>query len=159
MIRAGPALPGFEDWAGLHDLLAQCFGPMEGRIAPPSSFAAMTPDTLRAKAAGEVLILAHDGDRLVGCAFCAPRIDHLYLGKLAVAPLHRRQGVLRRMLAEADAVARRRGLPALVLKTRVELAETHATFAALGFQQTGTEAHPGFDRPTSLAFRRAVALP
>jgi GNAT superfamily N-acetyltransferase len=159
MIRVAPAPPGFDDWAGLHDLLAQCFGPMEGRIDPPSSFTTMTPDTLRAKAADEVLILAHDGDGLVGCAFCAPKAGNLYLGKLAVAPSHRGRGLLRRMLALADELARRRGLPALVLQTRVELTENHATFAALGFQKAGTEAHPGFDRPTSLVFRRPVVPP
>jgi GNAT superfamily N-acetyltransferase len=156
MIRVTLAPPNFDDWTALHTLLARCFGPMEGRIDPPSSFLAMTPDTLRAKAADEVLILALDGPILVGCAFCAPKGDALYLGKLAVAPEHRGRGLLRRMLAEAEVVARARGLSALTLQTRVELTENHATFAALGFRRTGTEAHPGYDRPTSLVFRREV---
>jgi GNAT superfamily N-acetyltransferase len=156
MIGVALAPPDFDDWTGLHALLASCFGPMEGRIDPPSSFVAMTPDTLRAKAADEVLILAHDGPTLVGCAFCAPKGEALYLGKLAVAPGYRGRGLLRRMLDSADAVARARGLTALTLQTRVELTENHATFAALGFRRTGTEAHEGYDRPTSLLFRREV---
>jgi GNAT superfamily N-acetyltransferase len=156
MIRVAPAPPDFDDWAALHALLARCFGPMEGRIDPPSSFVTMTPETLRTKAADEVLILALDDAILIGCAFCAPKGDQLYLGKLAVAPEHRGRGLLRRMLAEADAVARARGLSALTLQTRVELTENHATFAALGFRQTGSEAHRGYDRPTSLIFRREV---
>ncbi len=137
MIRVAPASPDFAEWTALHALLARCFGPMEGRIDPPSSFVAMTPESLRAKAADEVLILALDGASPVGCAFCAPKADALYLGKLAVAPEHRGRGLLRRMLAEAEAVARVRGLSALTLQTRVELTENHATFAALGFRRTG----------------------
>ena len=157
MIRVGVVSPDFDDWTALHALLARCFGPMEGRIDPPSSFTTMTPDTLRAKAADEVLILAHDGESLVGCAFCAQKGDALYLGKLAVAPEYRGRGLLRRMLAVADVIARSRGLGTLMLQTRIELTENHATFAALGFRQAGTEAHKGYDRPTSLVFRRPVA--
>jgi ribosomal protein S18 acetylase RimI-like enzyme len=157
MIRVGVAPPDFDDWTALHALLARCFGPMEGRIDPPSSFVAMTPESLRAKVADETLILALDAAALVGCAFCAPKGETLYLGKLAVAPEYRGRGLLRRMLAEAEAIARARGLSALTLQTRVELTENHATFAALGFRQTGTEAHDGYDRPTSLVFRRPVA--
>jgi GNAT superfamily N-acetyltransferase len=156
MIRVAVAPPDFDDWAGLHALLSACFAPMEGRIDPPSSFLSMSSETLRAKAADEVLILAHAGDALVGCAFCAPKADHLYLGKLAVAPAHRGRGLLRRMLAMADDIAREKGLRRLDLQTRVELTANHATFAALGFHRAGTEAHPGFERPTSLIFRRAV---
>jgi GNAT superfamily N-acetyltransferase len=156
MIRVALAPPDFADWAALHALLARCFDPMEGRIDPPSSFVTMTPETLRAKAAGEVLILALDGATPVGCTFCAPKGGALYLGKIAVAPEWRGRGLLRRMLAEAETVARACGLAALTLQTRVELTGNHATFAALGFRQTGAEAHPGYDRPTSLVFRREV---
>ena len=156
MIRVAPAPPDFDDWTALHALLARCFGPMEGRIDPPSSFVSMTPETLRAKAGEEVLILALDGPTVVGCAFCAPKGGALYLGKLAVAPEYRGRGLLRRMLAEADTIARARGLSALTLQTRVELTENHAAFAALGFRQTGTGTHTGYDRPTSLIFRREV---
>jgi GNAT superfamily N-acetyltransferase len=156
MIRVALAPPDFADWAALHALLARCFGPMEGRIDPPSSFVAMTLESLEEKAADEVLILALDGATPVGCAFCAPKADALYLGKLAVAPEHRGRGLRRRMGAAAAAVARVRGLSALTLQTRVELTENHATFAALGFRRTGAEAHPGYDRPTSLVFRREV---
>ena len=52
--------------------------------------------------------------------------------------------------------ARVLGLPALELQSRVELGENRAAFAALGFFQVGLTSHPGFDRPTSSTFRRAV---
>ena len=47
-------------------------------------------------------------------------------------------------------------LPVLELQTRVELTENHATFRALGFVEVARTAHPGYDRPTSITFRRPV---
>jgi len=39
------------------------------------------------------------------------------------------------------------------LQTRVELVENHAAFAAMGFAMTGTTAHKGDDRPTSITMQ------
>lgn len=153
------AIPGasFDDWNALYDLLSVCFAPMEGRIDPPSSFTAMTADTLRHKAQEETLITAHIGHRLVGCAFAVPHPPALYLGKLAVAPDQQRRGILRAMLARAEDLAATLSLSALELQTRVELTENHATFAALGFHEKSRSAHAGFDRPTSLTMWKALA--
>jgi predicted N-acetyltransferase YhbS len=85
-----------------------------------------------------------------------PQEDTLYLGKLAVAHAARGQGLARRLIALSLERARALGLATVSLQTRVELLENHATFAALGFEMTGTTAHPGYDRPTSVSFRRAV---
>jgi hypothetical protein len=38
----------------------------------------------------------------------------------------------------------------------VELVENHAAFQALGFAETGRTAHSGFDRPTSITYRKSV---
>ena len=78
------------------------------------------------------------------------------MGKVAVDAALRRRGVARRLLAEAEAIAREHGLPFVELETRVELVENHATFAALGFEKVGESAHVGFDRPTSITMRKVV---
>jgi GNAT superfamily N-acetyltransferase len=156
VIRVGTAPADFGDWTELHALLAQVFGPNEGRTDPPSSLLHLTPGDLGCKVVSEVLILAHDGERLVGCAFCAPKTDCLYLGRIVVAPSHRRHGLLHGMLTAADDSARARGLTGLCLRAGVGLTENHGTFAAPWFRRAGTEAHPGFDRPTSVIFRRPV---
>ena len=148
--------PDFADWAALHRLLCESFAYMEGRVDPPSSMAALTPEGLAAKAREEVLLLAREGAALVGCGFCAERGEVLYLGKLAVAEACRGRGLLRAMVGRAEAIARARGLAALELQSRVELAENHAAFAALGFEEVGRTAHEGYDRPTSITFRKAL---
>ncbi len=144
------------DWVALHALLVLCFASMEGRIDPPSSLVSMTPDTLRAKADAETLLTLWQGETLTGCGYLADTGDALYLGKLAVHPAHRGRGLLRRIVEEADTIARRLGRPALELSTRVELTENHAAFARLGFTEIARTAHPGYDRPTSVTMVRPV---
>ena len=68
----------------------------------------------------------------------------------------RGQGLARKMVELAIARARVLSLPSVSLQTRMELVENHATFTALGFEMTGTTAHPGFNRPTSLSFQMQV---
>lgn len=127
---------------------------MERRIDPPSSLVGMTADSLRDKAEREVLVLAHDAGRLVGCGFGAVEGEALYLSKLAVRAEVQRRGVLRAMIAVFEHEAAVRGLAALSLRTRVELAETHRAFEALGFVRTGGTSHPGYDRVTSWSYRK-----
>jgi GNAT superfamily N-acetyltransferase len=145
---------GFRDWRGLLTLIQAAFAPMQGRIDPPSSANRLSPESVAAKAASETAFLAFSDANLVGCVFCAPRGDHLQISKLAVSPGLQQQGLGRALVAQAEAEARRLGLSALELQTRVELTENHATFARLGFRETQATAHPGYDRPTSLTLRR-----
>lgn len=153
------APPDFSEWPELMALVRQSFAYMDERINPPSSLKGMSLEDFKAKAQAESLIVARAEPqaRLLGCAFAALREDCLYLGKVAVAPEARGQGVARAMFAVAEALAREQGRPFLELQTRVELTENHATFAALGFQVVARTAHPGFDRPTSLTLRKRVA--
>ncbi|WP_096784419.1 GNAT family N-acetyltransferase [Rhodobacter sp. CZR27] len=143
---------GTEDWPAILALIRRAFAGMEGRIDPPSSMHRLTPEAIAAQAReGEVWLA---GDPLAACLFLTPKPDCLYLGKLAVDPSMQRRGLARALVATAEARARALGLPALELQTRVELVENHATFRALGFRQVAATAHPGFDRPTSLTFRK-----
>ena len=149
---------GFDQWPALLGLLRDAFAYMDGRIDPPSSLQALDAQALRAKAAREHLIVVESADgRLLGCAFAECRAEVVYVGKLAVVSAARGQGLSRRLLGAADTVARRQGRAWLELQTRVELLENHRTFAALGFDEVARTAHKGFDRPTSLTLRRAVA--
>ena len=151
-MRRGPVA----DWDALHALLGTCFAFMEGRIDPPSSLADMTPESLRRKAESETLVTLWDRETLAACGYLRDTGRSVYLGKLAVHPDHRGRGLLRRIVAEADAMARALGRPVLELGTRVELTENHATFARLGFAEVARTAHPGYDRPTSVTMERLV---
>lgn len=143
------------DWPALLRLIQSEFAFMEGRIDPPSSMLSLTPEAIAAQAeAGEVWAI---GSPPQACVFLTPKPDALYVGKLAVAARQRRRGHARALLATAEDRARALGLPALELQTRVELTENQAAFEALGFVEVGRTAHAGYDRPTSITYRRPVA--
>ena len=62
----------FNEWAGLFQLLHEAFRYMEGRIDPPSSLESMGIEAFKKKAQDEVLIVAHDDEKLVGVAPLQP---------------------------------------------------------------------------------------
>lgn len=145
-----------EDMQPVLSLLTQAFAHMEGRIDPPSSLSRMGPAELAQEAARAELWVIDGTTELLACMILTPKAETLYLGKLAVAHAARGQGLARRMIDTALERARAIGLPSVSLQTRIELLENHVTFAALGFEMTGSSAHPGYDRPTTLGFRRLV---
>ncbi|MCZ3380347.1 MULTISPECIES: GNAT family N-acetyltransferase [Rhizobium] len=148
---------GFDRWDALLDLILTSFAYMNGRIDPPSSALALTSETLKAKALSEIAYVALDGEQLVGCIFCRPEAESLYVGKLAVVPAAQGKGIGKQLLGLAETAARELGLKALRLETRIELTDNHATFAAWGFRKTAENRHAGFDRTTSIEMRKAIA--
>jgi ribosomal protein S18 acetylase RimI-like enzyme len=143
-----------EDWPAILALLRLAFAGMEGRIDPPSSLQHLTVEGIADQArTGEVWLI---GRPALACMFLTPRPGALYLGKLAVAPAARRQGHARALVKVACTRARERGVPVVEAQVRVELVENQAMFRALGFAEAGRTAHPGFDRATSITYRRAV---
>jgi GNAT superfamily N-acetyltransferase len=148
---------GFDRWDVLLDLILTSFAYMNGRIDPPSSALALTAETLKTKAFSEIAYVALYGEQLVGCIFCQPEAESLYVGKLAVLPAAQGKGIGKRLLGLAETTARELGLRALRLETRIELVDNHATFAAWGFRKTAENRHAGFDRTTSIEMRKAIA--
>jgi GNAT superfamily N-acetyltransferase len=148
---------GFARWDELLDLILASFAYMDGRIDPPSSALALTPANLEAKAISEIAYAALEGEQLVGCIFCRPEVESLYVGKLAVLPEAQGKGIGKRLLGLAETTAQELGLGSLRLETRIELIDNHATFAAWGFRKTAENRHAGFDRTTSIEMRKAIA--
>lgn len=142
------------DWTALLALIRGAFAYMDGVIDPPSSMHRLTvEDIARQAEAGEVWAI---GVPLVACMFLTIKGDWLYLGKLAVAGDQRGKGLARGLVDCAMRRAADLGLRGVELQTRIELTANHATFAAMGFVETGRSAHAGFDRATTLTFRRAL---
>lgn len=144
------------DWQALMRLIQTNFAYMEGRIDPPSSMHRLTASEIaRRSETGEIWVIEEERHP-VACVFLTPRQGALYIGKLTVATSHRGRGLARLLVETAQARAQALGLRLLELQSRIELVENHAAFASMGFELAGETAHPGFDRPTSLTFRKQL---
>jgi GNAT superfamily N-acetyltransferase len=123
---------------------------MDGHIDPPSSMHRLTKEDL---ANSEVWVI---GSPPLACIVLTPKADALYLGKLAVAASERGKGHARALVNQAGRRARALGMAALELQTRIELVENQRTFEAMGFVEVARTAHAGYDRPTSITYRRPL---
>ena len=156
-IKVTQADDSFMDWHALLELLHEAFLFMGDRIAPPSSLHLLTPDSIAAKAQHESLFLATHRAKLVGCVFATPKPDSLYVGKLAVHPDYQRNGIGRRLMDAVERYALSKGIQALELNTRIELTENHNTFKSMGYFVISEHSHEGYDRPTYISMRKALA--
>jgi ribosomal protein S18 acetylase RimI-like enzyme len=151
-----PLPKSFARWEELLDLILTSFRYMNGVIDPPSSASRLMPESLEQKASEETVFLAFLDGRMVGSVFLAEKDDHFYLGKLAVDPACQRRGIGRRLIEKAEAFVGTTDKPVIELQVRVELTGNQATFARLGFRETGRTAHAGYDRPTSITMRKVL---
>lgn len=157
----------FDQFVPVYTLLKTAFADHEGVIDPPSSVSRLTVDDVIADArAGTLMLVECDGD-IVGCAFLKqveeviPTLEEkparvMYLYHLGVAPVARRRGIARDFFNLAEMLTKQHALPALIVKSRVELTANHALFRKLGFTQIAETRHPGYDRTTSLTFLKGV---
>lgn len=146
----------FERWHELLNLILASFAYMDGRIDPPSSALKLTPQSLQEKAEREIGYVVSEGNALLGCIFCRPEPECLYIGKLAVLPAEQGRGIGRMLLGLAEETARRLDLPVLRLETRIELTGNHAAFGRWGFVKTAENTHHGFSKTTSIEMQKTV---
>ncbi|MBZ9813350.1 GNAT family N-acetyltransferase [Mesorhizobium sp. CA7] len=147
----------FDRWDDLLALIRRAFAYMDGVIDPPSSAHLLTAEALAAKAKRETGFLAVENGRIVGCVFALERARDFYVGKLAVEPRLQGQGIGTRLMRAVEDFARKRGMDAIELQTRIELTANHAAFTQLGFRETERTAHAGYDRPTSITMRKVLS--
>ena len=134
-------------------LVADAYGPyaaLIGRTPLP-----MLTDFADAVASREVWVLDAAG-RIVGVLELVPHEDHLWVENVAVAPGVQGQGLGRRLLAHADAEARRHGLDEVRLLTNERYIDNIAMYLRYGFVETHREPHLGTDL---VHFRKALTGP
>ena len=144
--------PDSPEIATAFEVMEVAFAGMEGRIDPPSSLTQMTAKTLAETArTSEVWVV---GTPVAATAVLTPKPSVLYVEKLAVR--NQRTGVGRVLMELAKNRSVELGKDWLELESRVELAEVHAVFRALGFHEVMRTTHEGYSEPTSIVFRKKV---
>ena len=147
---------GIDDAATIADLLRLAFSKQSRPTNPPSGALKETAATIAeqlARGGGAVL---EDGGVLVGAVLWTAEEGALYLGRLAVDPEHRRRGIARALIDEAEREARQRGLARMTLGVRRALEDNRRLFASCGFEETPLHRHEGFSEPTWVMMERQL---
>jgi len=134
------ALPDTRHVVACVDAAFAPYAPLIGR--PPAPMLAAWPALI---GQGVVQVLEDEGV-IAGVLVVEPRADHLVVETLAVDPLRQRRGVGRRLMAFAEAEARRQGLGRIALYTHEIMGEARAFYRALGYREVGRHEEAGYAR-------------
>lgn len=145
------------DAASIAATIAAAFAQYRGKLVPESGAFRETAEGIAAELArGASAIVAERNGEMLGCVLVEEMEGDLYFGRLSVLPSARGQGLARRLIDAVEGEARRRGLGGVRLGVRIVLTENQRLFASLGYRETSREAHPGFERPTSISMRKPL---
>ncbi len=116
--------------------------PLYSRLHPDAPILARRHVASQLRSSDEVIFLAEHRGHAVGILRCvqvagiplALPVLHGYISSVYVVPEARRQGVLRRLFAEALAWCRSRGLDEIRLHNAVENEAANAAWESLGFE-------------------------
>jgi len=140
MIR--PMQEGDAPWVAA--LIRTAFAAIGTKLDPPPSALRVTAEAIREHLqTGGGAVYGFDG-----CILWSVKDGGLYVGRLAVLPEHRGQGIAMALLRQAETVARSTRLPRIHLEVRLALASNRRLFARAGFVEGAHRAHPGYAYPT-----------
>jgi ribosomal protein S18 acetylase RimI-like enzyme len=83
-----------------------------------------------------------------------PQRAYLYVGRVAVLPAYRRQGIASALMRWAETHARALGLPAVQFGVRLQAPENIRFYQRLGYQISEYAQHAGYDHPTFVWMRK-----
>lgn len=84
--------------------------------------------------------------RLLGMLYTEPRADSLFLDTVAVAPEAQGTGLGRRLMLEAEAIARAAGKTRIELYTNVAMAENLSYYPRQGYREIDRRTDEGYER-------------
>jgi ribosomal protein S18 acetylase RimI-like enzyme len=132
------------DRAAVEAVVQAAYSVYVERIGKPP--APMLDDYDRRIAAGAVTVLDEADGRIAAIIVLVPKTDHLLLDNIAVRPDCQGRGLGRRLIAFAEAEARRQGFAELRLYTHERMTENIAVYTRLGFAETGRGRQAGYER-------------
>jgi ribosomal protein S18 acetylase RimI-like enzyme len=146
------------DAAAIADLVRRAFSTQSRPTNPPSSALNETAATIvdhLVCGGGAVL---ESGGVIVGVVLWNEEEGALYISRLSVHPEHRRRGIARALVDDAEREARRRGLTRMTLGVRLELEDNRRLFRSCGFEDAELRSHEGFSEPTWVLMERRLTL-
>ncbi|HNP72808.1 MAG TPA: GNAT family N-acetyltransferase [Kouleothrix sp.] len=132
------------------------FAEYSDRLDPPSSVRDETAEKVLAKLAEGRAVLALVGGAPAGTVYYSPREGYVYLGRLAVLPERRGQGVGAALIAYVERRAAELGLPLVRLGVRVALPHLRAMYERLGYRVYEERRHPGYAVTTFVMMEKDI---
>jgi len=140
MIRTAKTI----DRSAVEAIVQEAYKGYVQRIGKPPG--PMRDDYAALIAAGRVSVIEEPAGTIAGLIVLLPEPDHLLLDNIAVRPERQGQGLGGRLIAFAEAEARRHGYEELRLYTHVAMTENIALYTRIGFVETGRGQQDGYDR-------------
>jgi ribosomal protein S18 acetylase RimI-like enzyme len=100
--------------------------------------------------------VVEEGGTIIGTVLWNEEDGGLYVGRLSVHPRHRRRGIAKALMNEAEREARQGWLPVIRLGVRLALEDNRRFFASCGFVETTLHSHEGFTEPTWVTMERRL---
>ena len=139
-VRIGRAEPG--DAAVVHRVMHEAFAEYQSVLRPPSGAHRETvADVERALSQGGGMLAWLGTDAVASARFRAES-DHLYVGRVAVLPSHRRRGIASTLMMYAEEIAVEAGLARIQVGVRMSLPGNVALYKSLGYELIAVEPHP-----------------
>jgi GNAT superfamily N-acetyltransferase len=132
-----------EDRAAVEAIVRDAYAIYIERIGKPPG--PMLDDYAALIADGAVNVLEEAGGTMAAIIVLLRKPDHLLLDNIAVRPDRQGSGLGRRLIAFAEAEARRLGHAELRLYTHETMTENIALYTRLGFVETGRGREAGYD--------------
>lgn len=145
-----------DDAGLLHELLARAFREYAGRLDPPSGVHSETVASVKRKVEEGGALICEVGGVVAGCVFYAPKTGDLYVGRLAVLPEYRQQGIGGLLLRSAEHRAADLGLPRVRLGVRLALGQLREYYEARGYAPIVFRSHPGYTEATFVEMEKIV---
>jgi ribosomal protein S18 acetylase RimI-like enzyme len=133
-----------EDRAAVEAIVRDAYAIYIERIGKPPG--PMLDDYAALIADGAVSVIEESDGTIAAIIVLLPQPDHLLLDNIAVRPDRQGSGLGRRLIAFAEAEARRLGQAELRLYTHETMTENIALYTRLGFVETGRGQAAGYDR-------------
>ena len=144
------------DIATIVAITQAAFAEYVGRLDPPSSVRDETAEKVRAKLAEGRSVLALLGDIPAGTVYYSPHEGYMYLGRLAVLPAQRGQGIGTALVAYVERRAAELGLPQVRLGVRVALPHLRALYERLGYHLYEERRHAGYNETTFVIMQKYI---
>ena len=133
-----------DDRAAVEAIVEAAYSVYVERIGKPPG--PMLDDYAKLIEAGAVSLLDDPDGAIAALIVLLPQPDHLLLDNIAVRPDRQGKGLGRRLVAYAEAEARRLGYGELRLYTHEKMTENIALYQRLGFEETSRGHASGYER-------------